>query len=513
MMSVNRADPMPSNPLFSVIIPLEFHRGGWERCWQDWNAQTIGKSAYEIILVVPPDFQNHNLLNELCADRLEFSSTSHDIDLCAAGAAKARGKYLVFTEAHCWPEPDVLERCLEAININPDWAGFSCLSIPVTHNRLSEAEASMYTADIEHAMQVHPWRKILDQCFVTKREAYEHCRGFKTGVGHFAEWLLAANYFQRGYKLGYFPKARFHHYYSGSLSDLKTFTLDFVTGEMSYFNGEHGEPDGRLFEIPPEWICQGNFHPDSAQAVLRIAVQSLWSPRSYRHLPRSIIQIGRWIPPAIFGDWIVRIFAAAAIACGRIALLLAIAIGSRKWLNHQFREYIAKLIRAQRLTTIAMQRRTRRRTIQPGYVGFGLDALTLDATGFYPLEQSQGNQFRWSETAAAVLVFVPAGPQKIRIDCIPVRDLSDARSDFRFYIDGVRIPSSQLSMEADRVSIDLNLAQPQIVKLGWTCLPLIAAADPRQLGLAIKRIELTCRGPGDAVATDGKFKPMTAVAS
>jgi hypothetical protein len=194
-------------------------------------------------------------------------------------------------------------------------------------------------------------------------------------------------------------------------------------------------------------------------------------------------------------------------------LLLAIAIGSRKWLNHQFREYIAKLIRAQRLTTIAMLRRTRRRTIQPGYVGFGLDALTLDATGFYPLEQSQGNQFRWSETAAAVLVFVPAGPQKIRIDCIPVRDLSDARSDFRFYIDGVRIPSSQLSMEADRVSIDLNLAQPQIVKLGWTCLPLIAAADPRQLGLAIKRIELTCRGPGDAVATDGKFKPMTAVAS
>jgi hypothetical protein len=507
-MSIN--DPNPSvKPLFSVIIPLEFHRGQWERCWRAWNAQTVERSAYEIILVVPPNFQEHILLNERSAACLEFSTGSHDIDVCAVGAAKARGKYLLFTEAHCWPEPDVLERCLEAINTHPDWAGFSCLSLPVTYNRLSKASASMYLADIEHAVQVRSRPKNLYQCFVTAREAYEDCGGFKSGLGHFAEWELAASYFQRGYKIGYFPKARFHHYYSGSLSDIRAFTLNFVAGEIRYFGGDHRKSNDCLLEIPPEWICQGNFDRDTARAVLRIAVQSFWPPRSYRYLPRSIMQVGRWIPSAISGDWIVRVFAAAAAVFARINLLFAIAVGSRKWLNYQFRKYIATLIHAQRLATIGMQRRTRRSTMQPGYVGFSLDAFTPDATGFYPLEEFQGNQFRWSETAAAVPVFAPAGRQKIRIDCIPVRDLSAAETDLRFYIDGARIPSSQLSIEADRVSIDLNMARPQIVKLGWTCLPLIAVADTRQLGLPIKRIDLT----SDPVTTDVSFKLVTALAS
>jgi hypothetical protein len=508
-MSINHPDP-PSNRLFSIIIPLEFHRGQWERCWRGWNAQTVERSAYEIILVVPPDFQEHILLNELSADRLEFSSSSHDIDLCAAGAAKARGKYLIFTEAHCWPEPDVLEHCLEAINANPDWAGFSCLSVPITHNRLSEAEAHMYMADIEYAMHVHPWRKILDQGFVTKREAYEHCGGFKSGLGHFAEWLLAASYFQRGYKLGYFPQARFHHYYSGSLRDLKTFTLDFVTGEAGYFNGEHDDVNSDLFEIPREWICQGNFDRDMARAILHIAVQSL-APlgRSFRHLPRSAIQVGRWLLPAIFGDWIVRVSASIAAIYARIALLLAVAIGSQNWLNCRFRKYIAALIRAQRLAIIAMQRRTGRDTIQPGHAGFGPDALTLNATGFYPLEQFQGSQFRWSETAAAVLVFALTGLQTIRIDCIPARDLFDAKADFRFFIDGVRIPSSQLSIETDRISIEFEMIRPQIVTLGWTCRPFLAVADSRQLGLPIKRIDLI----SDPMTTDDSFKLVTALAS
>jgi Glycosyl transferase family 2 len=498
-MSVNRTDLPSSDPAISVIIPLEYHRGQWERCWANWNAQTVARSLYELILVVPLDFQQHASLDGISADRLEFSSHSHDIDLCAAGAAKARGKYLFFTEAHCWPEPDVLERCLEAIDVNPDWAGFSCQSIPITHNRLSKAEAEMYMMDIDYAMQVHPWRKILDQCFVTSREVYEHCGGFRTGIGHYAEWLLAANYFQRGYKIGYFPKARFHHYYSGSLSDLDEFTLDFVNGEIGYFGGEHHDSDSHLLEIPPEWICQGNFDRGMARAVLHIALRGLWPPSlSYRYLPWSIVEIGRWIPPAIFGDGMIRARAAAAVAFARAALLLSTVMGSQKRLNHQFTNYIAKLIHAQRLEAVGMRLRTKRGPIRTSQAGFGADAVTSDATGFYPLEQSQGNWFRWSETAAAVPVSAPAGPQTIHIDCIPVRNLSDKRSDFRFYIDGARISSSQLSMEATRVSINFNLARPQVFKLGWTCTPFRAVADRRLLGLPVQRIGLIARIPSKA---------------
>ncbi len=492
-------DPSSPAPLFSVIIPLEYHRGQWEKCWHAWKAQTSDPSLYEIILVVPPDFANNDLLQQLAPARLEFSTATHDMGLCTEGAAKACGKYLIFTEAHCWPEPDVIARCREAIELHPEWAGFSCLSVPITHNRLSEAEAAMYEADIEFAMQVHPWRKILDQCFVTSREAYERCGGFQPRFGHFAEWLLAASYFRQGYKLSYFPAARFHHYYSGSLGELRDFTRDFVAGEVSYFSEAHRHAEDGLLELPEEWICQGNLDRDMSLAVLHLAVQSLEPPHHepYGYLPRPVIEIGRWIPTAIAGDGIPRLGASAAAIVAWISLRLAAVTGSRDWLRDRFKNYIAALIHAQRLKAIGMLRRARRNILQPGYVGLNPDALAADAAGFYPLEKYQGDVFRWSETAAAVRMFAAGGPQDISIDCITARDLTDTKSDFRFYIDGVRIRATQIAIEGSRIRIGLDLTKPRTFILGWTCLPFPAVADSRQLGLPIKRIALIGRGAED----------------
>ena len=76
------------SPLFSVIIPLEYHRGQWEQSWLGWTSQTADRSLYEIILVVPPDFTALAELKALAGDkaRLEFADSVHDIGLCAFGA-------------------------------------------------------------------------------------------------------------------------------------------------------------------------------------------------------------------------------------------------------------------------------------------------------------------------------------------------------------------------------------------------------------------------------------------
>ena len=484
-----------AKPLFSVVIPLEAHRGQWERCWQGWNAQTVDRSVYEIIVVARPDLRGDALLQGIPLDCVEFSDHPHDVDLCAVGAARARGQYLLFTEAHCWPEPDVLEQCVQAIDAHPGWAGFSCLPSPVTRNRLSKAEARMYIADIEHALQVSR-PKNLYQCFVTDRAAYECCGGFKSGLGHFAEWALAESYRQHGYKIGYFPKAKFHHCYAGSLADLTAFTLNFVKGEIRYYDGDGFHRTDTLLEIPPEWICQGNFDRDMALAALRISFKG---GASYRYLHRSITRIGRWIFPAIFGDRMARISASAEVIWTWMILRLAIIIGSHGWLDFRLKQYVAALIAMQRLNAIALQRQTKRREIRSDYVGFGVDAVTFDAAGFYPVELCNEQHFRWSETAATVLVSVPAGPHAIRISCIPTRDLSDTKLKLRFFIDGARVPPGQLTIEANRVRIDLDMPHPRIFKLGWTCLPLIAAADPRWLGLPVKQME-QLRGESGAPA-------------
>jgi hypothetical protein len=50
--------------------------------------------------------------------------------------------------------------------------------------------------------------------------------------------VLAAAYHARGYAIGYLEEARFHHYYIGEIRELKTFTIDFVQGEIRYRGGQ-----------------------------------------------------------------------------------------------------------------------------------------------------------------------------------------------------------------------------------------------------------------------------------
>src|SRR6266404_8824643 len=352
-------EPRTIEPLISVIIPLEFHRGQWERCWQGWQSQTLDRTAFEIILVVPPNFPERDRLNELRdpVPRLEYSHHSHDIALSADGAASARGNFLFFTESHCWPEPDMLELCLQAFHDNAEWAGLSCKSLRVCPNRLSEAEADMYEADTEYGMLVHPWRKILDVCFATRREAYEASGGFRPEFGHFSEWVLAATYFECGLKIGYLPEAQIHHYYIGYLPELKTFTLDFVEGEILYFSQQRREPGSTLLEPPPELICQDNYAPDMARWIFRTAVQDiLTSGAAYRSWKEAVFAIWRWAGPAISGDGIARSAAAAVAFYAYLAVILALVAGSREWLRVRFKLYIAALIQFQRLNCIRAER-------------------------------------------------------------------------------------------------------------------------------------------------------------
>ena len=164
-------------------------------------------------------------------------------------------------------------------------------------------------------------------------------------------------------------------------------------------------------------------------------------------------------------------------------------------MNARFKGYIAALIAAQRLAVIGKLRRSgpkRQDVVEDVAEGVKArpDVFAADHTGFYPIEQYQGHQFRWSNAAAAMLIPVSAGTRQIRIDCLPVRDLTSPVCDLRFYLDGARIPAGRLKTEEKRVSIDLNAATPRVLTLGWTCVPVRAPADPRRLGLPIKGLEL-----------------------
>jgi hypothetical protein len=481
-----------STPLFSVIIPLEYHRGQWERCWQGWQTQTLPKTQYELILVVPPDFPEQEKLPALLGPRhrLEYSTEHHDIGLSAVGAERALGQFLFFTESHCWPEPDVLEKCQQAITAHPEWAAFSCRSIRVTHNRVSTAEADMYEGDIEYGMTTHPWRKVLDQCFVTRRDIYNECGGMKSELGHFAEWVLAANYCERGYQIGYLPEAVMYHYYIGELAELRTFTRDFITGEMRYFAKGTHEPGRHLLDVPPQWICQGSWDRRLAQSLVRIAIHDMLAPSAAPRRPRLFARtLMRWLTPAVASEGAAQTAAAAKVYWAFAAAKLASFIGSNTRLSTAFKNYVAALIDHQRLEYIKSERRAKAKTEGNPQDGrsAGWNVFAPENAGFYPVEISQETKFRWSETAAIMPAWMPAGQHRIRIECLAVRPLMDG-ADLRFYLNERPLSARDVSIAPDNIEIKLDLPQSGHSTLAWTCPPFPATGDRRWLGLPVKRI-------------------------
>ena len=110
------SDFVMSGPLrFSVIIPLEFHRGQALRCVRGWaEGQLFPREQFEIVIATP-DGHPTGELEEIRGllgpqDRVLEFDRHHDMDLCAKAAESASGEVLFFTESHCLPEPETLAR-------------------------------------------------------------------------------------------------------------------------------------------------------------------------------------------------------------------------------------------------------------------------------------------------------------------------------------------------------------------------------------------------------------------
>ncbi|SCB52428.1 hypothetical protein GA0061098_101778 [Bradyrhizobium shewense] len=480
-----RAPCIGESPLFSIIIPLDDHRGQWRQSWLGWTSQSVDRSLYEIILAVPPDAQLRADIEALVGHdaHLEYSESNHDIELSALGAAKARGSYLFFTESHCRPEPDVLELCLRAIEDHPDWSGFSCRSIPVCHNALSEAEAAMYQSDIEFGMKVHPWLKVLDQCFVTRRDVYEECGGLRTDLGHFAEWVLAASYYARGHVIGYLDGACVHHYYVGRLDELETFTLDFVQGQIRYLSEARDDPGSELLEIPLDWSKQGEFDASLARHALKALVRDSLAGRGWKRPDEMLRAFLRWVAPALFGGLGTRAAARLGVIRAHTVLTALERIGSSEAIGRWMKRYIAALIRLQRFDCISHLSRQGRPAA--GLMG----KHVLAQIGFHAEESSAGHTFRWSEPQAALRIEGPPGRNIVRIRSPALRAPLEAIGA-HFYLDGAPVDPAAIVIGCDSYTLSLDLPPSGIATLAWSCPVLRGVGDSRPLGLSIVAIDV-----------------------
>lgn len=490
--------------VFSVIIPLEFHRGQAIECMTGWTSgQTFPRRDYELILVCPPDFPEDELatIRPVLSpwDQLVPSDGRHDMTLNAEGARKARGRVLFFTESHCIPLNDTLERTAEVFQKHPDWAGFSGMTQPITHNFLSQIEGEFFQKDIRYNMEVHPWRKVLDPCFAVRREAYFQVGGFEAEYGHFAEWLLAGRLHLAGLKIGHAPEVGVRHFYIGELDDWQEFTGDFTRGEMLFFSRGAADPCQDLFDKPIEWKHRYLLTQTQADQMCRMMLCDLSEAWTAAPNLRGKIRLLRDWPWGTFWKWYRQ---------KRQGNLEEI----RKARQHEARaleQFEAALAREDRpaakeaaeVYCSALVQRTRQEFLRewqswpappvaatPEGVWEPGGALESQnpSVGFHELESSSRGALRWSENAAFVTLNIAPGKYRVTLEWHP--DAYPQADWHRFYGNERPIHPSKVKYKRNAVVLSISVSDDQPTRIGWVCQAVRAPGDPRVLGLATTRI-------------------------
>lgn len=473
---------------FSIIIPLEFNRGLAVKCIRAWaEGQSFSRADFEILVAASEthDGEELKIIQELLfpQDKLLQFPVSHDMNLVTAAAGFASGEVLVFTESHCLPEPNFIERSASVLAEHPEWGGFSGRSIALTHNLLSIVESELYERDITENLTNHPWLKVLDQCFVIKRKDYQSVGGIDPSYGHFAEWHLAARFHRQGIKIGYAPDVNVGHYYIGDMADLETFTLDFVEGEMLCASRTDTDPCSPLFVPPVEWTGRSRWN----QALIA---------RLFDHL-RTLPKASR-PDPSIHHGWkfyslkrTIRI-TRARLAFQHALLNALLLIRWKQGAKITFQRWIVTCVRLGRLsfldrlyTQSAALQNSPHRTLAEWTPS---TAPKLDSVGFHELEDYQSTVFRWTEPTGCIELPAGQGTWRITLHLLPVVTLQQVEAAL-FTTNGKLVPPPELVSDTRHIEIRFTNTGHTPVYLAWAMEMYPAPGDSRRLGLPISKIE------------------------
>lgn len=512
----------------AVVIPLEYHRGLAVACIRGWaREQDFPRDRYRVLVGAPAGFDATEL--ELVraqlqdGDALLMLDHSHDMTLVEDVARNADAELLLFSESHCVPQPDALSYLVGVADANPGWDAFSAPTHGLTNNLLSCIECDIYSKDIRGKLQSHDWLRVLDQCFVIRRAAYDAVGGFRGQFGHFAEWLFAATMKVLGLRLGVADRAVVKHGYIGDYEDLETFTVDFAYGQIKYLNEHSDEPAAALFPSIPELEEQTAFTADERAHLARYS-----SDDRARVL---FIALRKWLhrdpvgPLKAYLNWASNAWRAAAAgpaqrlqhanrvaADARILLDQAIVSDDRPAAHRRFVEWFARLVQKGRYAYLAEQEELLA-TLAEGRAGnFARSGSWRAADGFsharvcgvHDAEGTAAGTIRWTLPTFEVVLPLHAGKgRQVSLDWTPVRPLNKSEL-VRVRFDGRMLPASAIRFEPTRIVLDLEAAFTGWHELAVSVYPFRGGEDGRLFGLPLRAVNwLSDDGPA-RLAADGE---------
>jgi hypothetical protein len=353
---------------------------------------------------------------------------------------------------------------------------------------LSTIEADAYGRDIEFGMTEHPWRKVLDQCFVVRKTSYVEVGGFDPSFGHFAEWLIAARFHARGLTIGFAPQARIHHVYVGEFDEWRRFTADFIEGEMRYLALEPPDPLAAMFAEVPEWFMR---HVDRAAAlrVCRMMIRDL--RRSIGpNWPWNVLR--GWLWRGVAGRWSLLIPAYFRRLSARLALQRHLLLRNRPGAEVSLERCCGAIATVQRTKFIrrwALEGRDNTAGMAKlGPVGEWRPGARIEnrGVGFHSAPAEGNEAIRWSESAAYVELALPAGRYEIELKWVFLPHMAGG-AQLSFYVNERPLATEDVRIDDDRARLQVRIPDSSDApsRIGWVCSAHHEPGDHRTLGLPV----------------------------
>src|SRR5689334_1939346 len=241
----------------SVVLTLVDHEGHAAECVESWTrVQDLPRERYEVIAVgsgAEPAVEQ--LIRPLLTaeDRILEFPASQELALHDHGARAARGRWLLFTEAHTVAEPDCLSSLLDYLSANQTQYAGACIRSfgDGNENPVALCEQRWYADGFREWSRPGDWRKVTIRGFAIRRDAYLDVGGFEHRFGCFAETALAARLADRGYTLGCAADAAVKHYDATRLAPLLRYVREYREGEFAYRATKRPEYGERWFGVMP----------------------------------------------------------------------------------------------------------------------------------------------------------------------------------------------------------------------------------------------------------------------
>lgn len=499
-------------PRISVIIPLEYHRGMAEACIRGWVAeQDYPRHLYRVLIGVPSDFDRDELqeIRSILTDDdlfLEFDQ-QHDMTLIENVACQADTGLLLFSESHCIPETDALSYLVGVADARPDWAAFSAPTHGLTSNLLSRIECDIYSKDIRGKLQSHDWLRVLDQCFVIRREAYDAVGGFRGEFGHFAEWLFAATMRTLGLTLGVADRAVVKHGYIGEYDDLESFTVDFAYGQIKYLHENSEEPAATLFPAIPELetmlhqtkderIRLKSYPAKDKVQVLWLAIRKALHKESLGSVGSYFVWASKCRAMSYSGSRALLEEATKAASEARKRLDLAIAAENSRAAHHLFVDWFSRLVQKGRYSYLAEHSGATSESAVNRVNNFARYGKWRAAGGFshakvFGMHDAEGTEqgtIRW--TLPCFQIILPlhgGGMRRIALEWSAARPLNPTEIA-RVRLNGKTLPRAAIKIQSTCLFIDVVIDATGWHEIAVTVYPFQGKEDGRIFGLPLKAV-------------------------